>query len=693
MVSAGAGESGAAGAGPGESGAAGGAPGRYVPGIDGLRAVAILAVILFHLVPAALPGGFAGVDLFFVISGFVVTGSLAGRTDPGAARLIGHFYARRMVRILPALLAMLLAVSLLCALLLRGSGPPIARAVAIPAFFGASNVALALAQDDYFVPKADFSPFLHTWTLGVEEQFYLIFPFVFILIRGGFADRRRNIRAFAWLAAACLLSFAAGTWLAAGHWRYAFYLMPTRLWELAAGVALRLTMQLWSPRIAGLGGAAAAVASAASAAALLLAFVLPGGSAPFAILLLPVAAALGLIAIVCARPSSRLARTLGSPGPRFVGRISYSLYLWHWPVFVLMRWTIGTGGLWRGALALALTFAAAIASTLLVEQPLRRSGWARQRPGAAFALGAGAAAAGAALATLIFMAQPRFAGETATRSYWEGAPFAAGCQARSASAEVEGGFVYGWRPACRRTAPGPRRLFVAGDSHARVLGKLLARYAADTNVPVTVYFKAGCDFPPLSVPVGGKPECAAFIRMTIERLARDLAPGDLLFMPSLRVARFRDEYSEQMIEPGPPDAGARDRADREARAVLRRLSATGARLVLQAPLPLFRSPLFRCSDWFNRINPVCSDGFEIGRAEMLGRRAPALAQMRGLESAVPRLGIWDPFPILCPRDPCSALRDGKPIYYDGDHLDGRGNDLLYPDFARMAAAGGAAQPR
>lgn len=151
----------------------------YIASIDGLRTLAVLSVVLFHLWPAALPGGFIGVDIFFVISGFVVTGSLQGRRFASLGALSAHFYARRLVRIMPALILMLLVTIVAATLFvprswLSDSIPQVARF----AFFGLSNIVLAIDTDSYFGPQASFNPFTHTWSLGVEEQFYLLFPFL-----------------------------------------------------------------------------------------------------------------------------------------------------------------------------------------------------------------------------------------------------------------------------------------------------------------------------------------------------------------------------------------------------------------------------------------------------------------------------------------------------------------------------------
>ncbi len=152
----------------------------YFPAIDGLRAVAILSVLIYHLRPGWLPGGFVGVDIFFVVSGFVVTASLVHLRFDRLGGLLAYFYARRIVRIVPALIVMLVATALLTVLFTPPTGFLYeARDTALAAAAGASNVLLALRDSNYFDPRQELNPFLHTWTLGVEEQFYLLFPFFF----------------------------------------------------------------------------------------------------------------------------------------------------------------------------------------------------------------------------------------------------------------------------------------------------------------------------------------------------------------------------------------------------------------------------------------------------------------------------------------------------------------------------------
>ncbi|MGB9100510.1 MAG: acyltransferase, partial [Stenotrophomonas indicatrix] len=156
------------------------------PAIDGLRALAVLAVIVFHTNATWLPGGFTGVDLFFVVSGFVISQSLASRANLSLGTLLLDFYRRRVLRLLPALLVMLMATFVLSALFIpRAWRNEQFDQTGWAALVGFSNVVLAGQQDDYFSPGAELNPFLHTWTLGVEEQFYLVFPLLFFVwLRG-----------------------------------------------------------------------------------------------------------------------------------------------------------------------------------------------------------------------------------------------------------------------------------------------------------------------------------------------------------------------------------------------------------------------------------------------------------------------------------------------------------------------------
>lgn len=157
--------------------------GHYIPSIDGLRALAVLAVLVYHLDAALLPGGFTGVDIFFVISGYVVSASLARERSRGFVRFTLGFYARRILRIFPALIVCLVLVTLLSTAFIPEAWlSQSSDKTGLYAFFGISNFALVLFNDGYFSPRVDYNPFTHTWSLAVEEQFYLIWPVLLLLV-------------------------------------------------------------------------------------------------------------------------------------------------------------------------------------------------------------------------------------------------------------------------------------------------------------------------------------------------------------------------------------------------------------------------------------------------------------------------------------------------------------------------------
>lgn len=212
----------------------------YRPKIDGLRAVAVLAVVANHLNASFLQGGFLGVDIFFVISGYVVTSSLVTRKSGGALSFLKAFYERRFKRLLPALIATVLCVSLIFSLVASPFDdlyPPALR-TGIASLFGVANLYLLKQGANYFSSDTLYNPFLHTWSLGVEEQFYLVWPLLLIGCGFGRAGRERLHRRRLALLTILLLgaSLSVYLWLEShGQRDRAFYLMPSRFWELALG--------------------------------------------------------------------------------------------------------------------------------------------------------------------------------------------------------------------------------------------------------------------------------------------------------------------------------------------------------------------------------------------------------------------------------------------------------------------------
>ncbi|WP_347311229.1 acyltransferase family protein [Defluviimonas sp. SAOS-178_SWC] len=340
---------------------------NYRPEIDGLRAVAVLSVILAHAGLPGFEGGYVGVDVFFVISGFLITSILVSDLETGRFSLIG-FYERRARRILPALLFLLLCLALAGFFLF----PPwqylalSKSTIATVAFV--SNLYLMRATGDYFGSDASYEPLMHTWSLGVEEQFYIFFPLILALaFRGG---RRRAALTAAVLVAG---SFAWSTSSMPTGQVAAFFMPHLRAWELGVGAILVLFAPTRVPlnrMAAGLAGMVGLGLILACVVGYTERTVFPGGAA------LPVVVGTALVIWATSRAGSIATAILTVWPLVWTGRISYSLYLWHWPPIVIAR-TVSNGQPTAIMLIAAVSFAflAAWASWRFVEQPFRlRSG-------------------------------------------------------------------------------------------------------------------------------------------------------------------------------------------------------------------------------------------------------------------------------------------------------------------------------
>jgi len=337
--------------------------------IEGLRAIAVVLVVLFHASIGGFSGGFVGVDVFFVISGFLITGLLLRERRASGTISLSTFYSRRARRLLPAALLVLLvtlaaSIILLPPLLIPG----VATDTASAALY-VSNMGFAMQATDYFAAGQAPSPILHYWSLGVEEQFYLFWPIIVLLVARGASQPARRVGVA--LIAIAGTSFVFALWLTSAAQPWAFFSLPARAWELALGGILALA----GTRLRLVPERAAAAAGWVGVALIVLAGTVLNETTPFpgyAALLPTVGAAMVIVSgarVTAAGP----ARLLGTAIPRFLGRISYSLYLWHWPVLVLPAVAAGIPLPLPERVALVIVAVALAAAThRWVEDPLRR---------------------------------------------------------------------------------------------------------------------------------------------------------------------------------------------------------------------------------------------------------------------------------------------------------------------------------
>ncbi|WP_100498121.1 acyltransferase family protein [Geodermatophilus chilensis] len=390
----------------------------FRPDVEGLRAVAVLAVVLYHVEVPGFPGGFVGVDVFFVVSGFLITGLLWREVeDTGSVRL-ARFYGARARRLLPAAVTVLVVVAVACAWLL----PPLqARSVlgdVLASAIYAGNYRFALSGTDYLAADEPSSPVQHYWSLGVEEQFYLLWPALLIIVAGtaglvssrarrrrAAQERRSVVPLLVVLAAVAAASFALSV-----HWTrtappWAFFSLPARAWELAVGGLVTLTVSWWRrlppavARLAGWTGLALVVLSCARLGA---STAFPGPAA-----LAPVLGAALVVGAGCALPRGGVGAALSVAPMRLIGRCSYSWYLWHWPVLVLAPFLLGHPlGLGGRLAAAALSGGLAVLTLHAVENPLRFAATLRRSAGRSLLLGGGVTAAGVAAVLVVLSVVP-----------------------------------------------------------------------------------------------------------------------------------------------------------------------------------------------------------------------------------------------------------------------------------------------
>lgn len=682
----------------------------YFAHVDGLRALAVVAVMAYHLEPGRLPGGFVGVDVFFVISGFVVTASLAGHSEERLGAFLARFYARRLVRLVPALVTMLLAATVLYVLFV----PPTwfnraATSTGQAAFWGLSNWVLDRQVVNYFEPRAEFNPFTHTWSLGVEEQFYLVAPlllFVALGRRWPAGPRRLAAWAIALLAGMSLAATVGWAW--AHGSRSVFYLLPFRFWELAAGVLLYLATR--HPRSPGGGQTSSAWRLARPAGALLLALamLLPRPeSYPWLRAAAAASAAVLLIGPATHAPPGRLAAALASRPAVWIGLRSYALYLWHWPVYVLARWTVGLDRWPFNLVAVLLSVGVAAASYRLIENPLRQSPALRQRPALQqITLMVALLAAGWLTAAALHRHQPALGLGKPTRQ-------AADWYVNHGLLKTTLADQRRCEPVVQRSPLGPAsdgltrfvpagctaedgsRLFVIGDSHATAYLPLLEQLSAEQGRTIDVVQVPGCAYVDLMTPMTPETDarCHAAAQAALRHVLAQGRAGDVVFLPSLRLPRLILLGGQRRAAPNgdvhartPQEWAATDTAAADAIRWIAPLTAAGLRVVIELPKPLLRAHPFMCVDVFNRGNPLCSDGLVESLSDQQRLRAPVVQALERLQRTSAGVHLWDPLPLLCSDRHCAALHEGRPLFFDADHLSPFGNLVLLPAL-RAALAG------
>ena len=644
----------------------------YRPEIDGLRALAILPVVLFHYRAPGFAGGFVGVDVFFVISGYLITSLVRGEMERGSFSL-ARFYERRVRRIFPALFVMLAIVSLAALIFFF----PVDLVRYARSLFATALLAANLEfwrEAGYFDVAANQKPLLHLWSIAVEEQFYLLYPALLLALW-----RVSPWQRLAAIAGVFVASFALSVWGAGSMQTAAFYLLPPRAWELMLGALLAL-------------GAVPVLKSAmASDALALLGLVLIGGSVlgftpqtPF-----PGCAALApclgaALVIHAARPERTIAGKLLAARPLvFIGLISYSLYLWHWPVFVFATYIKLREPSGMASVALiALSFVLAVISWRYVEQPLRRPlpGAPRRAPFAAASLVATLTAASAALAAstdgLPQRLRPALQRILAEQDDHE--PRIARCFGLT-SEDVRKGRL------CRVGAAGTAPSFLLwGDSHADAILPAVAEAA--THAGRAGLFAGGEACPPLLGVTTPMADCRAF-NDAVAALAKRPEITEVIL--ESRWAKYAEGTTYGYEPKGRVvllDNSCRTAAPNDNHGVFLRglertvsgLTQEGKKVVIVASIPEIGWPV--PAILARRALAENADGVDPGVGAYMERQSFVLKTFAGLRQRYGAMVLY-PHSVLCRSGTCAVALNGVPLYRDEHHLSVKGARQLLPLFA------------
>lgn len=623
----------------------------YRPEIDGGRAIAILLVAGYHIGLPWLPGGFVGVDIFFVISGYLITSLLLTEQRDGGRIDFAAFYARRARRLLPALIAMIVTVQAIGSCLLLPDQQRALAASAIAGLFFSINFYFVHVHQGYFADQANLVPLLHLWTLSVEEQFYLVWPLALaalaaIAARTGVRPARLVLGAVVLLS---LVSFAIGVALAGSHDNLAFLLLPGRAWQLGAGAMLGFAPPVPARAATAVRGCGLV---AIGVAATMLSDALPY---PSFYALLPVAGAACLI--VPAREAGAADRMLGARPVAGLGKLSYGWYLWHWPLLALARQLWEDDVARNAAIALVALLIAAL-SYRWIERPFRRRPGHAARPGRTLAVGA------AMLAICGVMAGGSWvlAGVPPPR----GSILAQYLAARGGAARD---FAFCDGPAvparCVRGAPMPGPgILLWGDSHAAHLSLGLERAALPARAHIVMRTMGACSPAARGRTAAGADaparQCADFNAA----VAADIPALKKAW--SLRMALVAGEWATA-------GRGWQARLER----VVTGLRGAGLDVVLAQDLPLQPPTYAACA--IHRPARDCA----MSRDTVDARSAEADEALRQIAARHPGVILWSPRDALCPQRRCVTVIAGRLLYRNRGHLTLDGSALLAPAFAAI----------
>ena len=638
----------------------------FRPDIEGLRALAVAGVVAFHFGLTALPGGFAGVDIFFVISGYLITRHLAAEIlETGRLDLL-RFYARRARRLLPAALFVIAATLAAGAIILSPEEQALYSKGAMFASAYMINLWLIRWSFDYFASDAASNPFIHYWSLSVEEQFYLVWPALLMLAAWLRPGKRTIMLA---IAIAGIVSFFACAWATSVSQPWAFYFSPLRAWEFAGG-GLAAMAPAWflaqRPRLwqaLGIAGLAMIFVS----------YLTFSEDSPFPgfLALLPVAGTVLVLMAGAAGARGGPTSLLALPPLQWVGKLSYSLYLWHWPIIVYAGMLTPELTVPQRFACAGLTLALSVLTYHLIENPIRRNGWltaraARALAPALFLTGAGVAAAygNARLAVHDLDPEQRIIAADA---------------AEPSTARAKAGCVLDYltvTPKPCTFGDGQRTIALFGDSHADHWSTPLIVAAQKNGYKVATWLKSSCRASRLSDWSSKlKRDYVECDRWRAEAIAEIIAAK-----PALVVISEMALASERKMAAGKGEPQSSD-ADWQAglRATLTSLSQAGLKIAFIRDVPFNDENIDTCvarALWRDKTPSLCD------QARAYAANDKMAAVERAIVDSVPGASYVDLTDRFCGTTTCHVFIGGQLAFRDQHHMATPFAETLEPEMEK-----------
>ncbi len=705
----------------------------YRSDIDGLRAIAILAVIVSHLNGDWLPGGFVGVDIFFVISGYVITCSILKSPNNDYLHYFSRFYIRRIKRLFPNLIVCVLVTSVLTALFIPVQNAKGMYATGVSALIGVSNLFFINSGGDYFATPQKLNPFTHTWSLGLEEQFYLFFPFIILLgyglsskvvistknkinlaskialfsflfsvfINFYFMDflaayipvqilmaipfipiflgtvvvaslfspgKNSYLRVFYLVFFACASSMLLSAYLTSSKpATISYFFMPSRFWELASGASLFLGISVCRDSAKFKNITRHPLLPLFSVILILISLVYtPVTEFPFPWALVAVLGA--ILAIVSGYSKENLLyKLLTKPVLIGIGKISYSLYLWHWPIIVVFGWTVGLTSGWRYMSCVLIIFGVSILAYKFIETPFRF-----------FENKAYVYVLFISPLVLIFLFKTNMVEQALKKSYvfeeiGDSLP-------KNHYREMK----------CHATSPfnfddcfspnrdNSRTLYLIGDSHAAAHLPMLKAFEEDSDIEV-LQLTGG------PILIYATQESKEF-QSLLAHFETHLKRNDIIIAAVHRAYIYKDhgqkkEYQAllrgEQVDVHSQASELISSTERNMSLLTQIVEAKKAHIILVGDTPMLRSAAIGACLLQNRLHGknICDVSRKVSE-----KHAEPLNNLYMKLSKKPYISFWNPHSLICKSAVCSFVENNKVLYVDDGHLAKQTSESLYPEF-------------